>query len=371
MPIYYSIDGSKESEKRIAKGLLRLKEAFVKEDFPKRNIEETLLLATWNIREFDSTKYGARGKEPIFYIAEIINQFDLVAVQEVRDDLTALNKLMRYLGGWWKVLLTDVTEGTQGNRERMAFVYDSRKLSFGGLAGEIVVPPVRKKGADLQPAKQLARTPFLVGFRAGWFKFTICTTHILYGEETADDPNRIEEIRVLANFLAEQAEGKYAWAKNMILLGDFNIFDTTDETMKAITSAGFVVPPQLQKLPSNAPRSKHYDQVAFIAPDIRDQLELCKAGVFNYYEHVYRADEESVYADDMGKAYTEKKDGTPRDKKERTRYYNDWRTFQMSDHLPMWIELKIDFGKEYLDKKIKAKAKAEKTPETVLLNTPS
>ncbi|HEX8853649.1 MAG TPA: hypothetical protein VF754_09190, partial [Pyrinomonadaceae bacterium] len=169
----------------------------------------------------------------------------------------------------------------------------------------------------------------------------------------------------------DQAEGQYAWAKNMILLGDFNIFDTTDETMKAITSAGFIIPPQLQKLPSNAPRSKHYDQVAFIAPDINDQLELCKAGVFNYYEHVYRTDEESVYAADMGKAYAEKKDGKPRDKKERTRYYNDWRTFQMSDHLPMWIELKIDFGKEYLAKKIKAQTKAEKTPETILLNQPS
>ncbi len=368
MPIYYTINGSKESEKRIAKGLLKLKDSFNKEDLPTRNIEGSLVLATWNIREFDSTKYGARGKEPIFYIAEIINQFDLIAVQEVRDDLTALNKLMRYLGGWWKVLLTDVTEGMQGNRERMAFLYDSRKLEFGGLATQIVIPPVKKKGQELMPAKQLARTPYMVGFRAGWFKFTICTTHILYGAAVAEDPNRIAEIKVLASFLAGQAEKDYAWSKNMILLGDFNIFDTSDETMKAIVSAGFVVPPQIQKLPSNAPQTKHYDQVAFIAPDIKDSLELCKAGVFNYYNYVYRQDEESVYTEDMGKAYLQKKDGKARDKKEKTRYYNDWRTFQMSDHLPMWIELKIDFGKEYLEKKIKSKTKAEKTPETLMLN---
>ena len=30
-------------------------------------------------------------------------------------------------------------------------------------------------------------------------------------------------------------------------------------------------------------------------------------------------------------------------------YYAEWRTFQMSDHLPLWVEVKIDFSKEYLN----------------------
>lgn len=29
--------------------------------------------------------------------------------------------------------------------------------------------------------------------------------------------------------------------------------------------------------------------------------------------------------------------------------YAKWRTHQMSDHLPMWVELHIDFTPEYLD----------------------
>jgi endonuclease/exonuclease/phosphatase family metal-dependent hydrolase len=353
MPFYYSIDGRKESEQKIAKGLLRLKEAFDKTKQPKRTVTETLLLATWNIREFDSSKYGKRGKEPIFYIAEIISQFDLVAIQEVRDDLTALNMLMRYLGGWWKYLLTDVTQGRQGNRERMAFVYDSRKINFGGFATQVVIPPVAKAGKVLEPAKQLARTPFMVGFRVGWFNFTICTTHILYGEAVAENPDRIKEIEALAEFLAARAQEKYAWSKNMILLGDFNIFKPEDKTLQAITKQGFFVPAQIQKLPSNIPQNKHYDQIAFIAPDIQDQLELCNAGVFNYYSYVYRPEDEEMYSEDMGKAYKENKEGKARDKAQRTRYYKDWRTFQMSDHLPLWIELQIDFGKQYLNKKIK------------------
>lgn len=363
MPVYTAIDGRRTADRRAAQGLLTLKDAFDTLSLPSRTIADTVMLATWNIREFDSTKYGTRGKESLLYIAEIINRFDVVAVQEVREDLSALHTVMRYLGGWWKYLLTDVTEGTRGNRERMAFLYDSRKITFGGLAGEVVIPPMRSRGALLTPANQLARTPFLVGFQAGWFKFTLCTTHILYGTARAIDPERLAEIQVLAQFLAERAGERHAWARNMILLGDFNIFDTSDETLQAISRAGFILPQQLQQLPSNAPKTKHYDQIAFIAPDIQDQLQISRAGVFNFFDYVYRPDHEPLYVDEMGKAYHDNKTGEPRSEDQRAQYYNDWRTYHMSDHLPMWIELRVDFGREYLRRKLALRTVAQPLPD--------
>ena len=33
-------------------------------------------------------------------------------------------------------------------------------------------------------------------------------------------------------------------------------------------------------------------------------------------------------------------------------HYRAWRTHQMSDHLPMWIELKVDLGPKYLARKM-------------------
>ena len=356
MPFYYQIDNSKIEERRIAENLLKLKESFIEKNIPQRSIDKTLMLATWNIREFDSPKYGERSKEPLFYIAEIVSCFDIVAVQEVREDLTALKRLMKILGGYWKCLLTDVTRGGRGNGERLVYLYDSRKINFGGLACEIVVPPVTKDKKKLEPSKQLARTPFMVGFQAGWLKFTICTVHILYGEAAPNNPERIDEIRWLSKFLASEAKSKYAWSNNMFLLGDFNIFKTTDETMKAITDAGFFVPEQLQILPSNVPQDKHYDQIAFISKQLKKQKKSFNAGVYNYYEYIYRdkkkdeeeIEDEAVYAADMGKKYEEKKNA-----KQKKRYYKDWRTHQMSDHLPMWIELKVDFGEDYLKWKSK------------------
>lgn len=352
MVFYNRIDSKTTDGKRTAERLLKLREALHRE-IPQRDIAGSLVLATWNIREFDSTAYGVRKDEPLYYIAEIIDHFDLVAVQEVRDDLTALERLMALLGWWWKYLLTDVTEGREGNWERMAFLYDSRKVRFGGLAGEVVIPPRKTEyGKTLEPAKQLARTPFLSGFGIDWFRCTICTTHIFYGEQAPEDPERLEEIKILAQFLADRTKEKYAWAKNMILLGDFNIYDTSDQTMQAILEAGFTISEKLQGHPSNAPKTKHYDQIAFIAPELENRLELSEAGVFDYYQYVYREEDEPLYVEDMGAAYVRKQDGTARTEQERTSYYTTyWRTYQMSDHLPMWIELKTDFGEEYLREK--------------------
>ena len=215
-----------------------------------------------------------------------------------------------------------------------------------------MIPSVEKGGEDLEPAKQLARTPFLVGFGIDWFRCTICTTHVLYGEDDPENPERLEEIRTLATFLADRAKEEHAWAKKMILLGDFNIYDTTDLTLKSITDAGFTIPEQLKGHPSNAQKTKHYDQIAFIAPDLKDRLQLYEAGVFDFYEHVYRADDEGSYAEAMGEAYLRKDDGTERTQLGRTTYYRTyWRTFQMSDHLPMWIRLGTDFGDEFLRRK--------------------
>jgi endonuclease/exonuclease/phosphatase family metal-dependent hydrolase len=342
MPFYYNLHKhdktfTEEQAQRTAEGLLRLKKAFEDTDggVPERRRSSRLLLATWNIREFESGKYGPRQREALYYIAEIIDHFDIVAVQEVRDDLTSLEKVMDILGGSWEYLLTDVTEGRQGNLERMAFIYDTRKVRFGGLAGEIVIPPADKDA----PANQFARTPFIVGFRTGWFKFTICTTHIYYGESVPDDPQRIAEIRNLAKQLAKNVENTRAWARNMILLGDFNIFNENDETFKALTKPGFQIHPNLLGTGSNVDQSKHFDQIAFIAPDLKDKLEDCNAGVFNFYKHVYRMEDAKIYATDVPKT----KAGKPGN-------YKDWRTYQMSDHLPMWIELRVDFSREYLER---------------------
>ena len=66
---------------------------------PSRTATATLLLATWNIREFDAgQKASFRSDECYYYMAEILSRFDLIAVQEVRDGLDLLQLLQKTLG---------------------------------------------------------------------------------------------------------------------------------------------------------------------------------------------------------------------------------------------------------------------------------
>ena len=355
MPFYQDIDPKDPHSPRMLERLLALRQQLDAE-VPTRTQFETLLLATWNIREFDSPAYGERLPEAFYYIAEIIARFDLVAVQEVRRDLKALKKLCAILGGDWKYIVTDITEGNRGNDERLAFLYDSRKVSFGGLAGQLVLPPLELKDENgktvYQPVSQIARTPFMCGFQAGWTRFILSTVHIIYGENTANDPQRVEEIHQVAQSLRSRTLDRTAWARDMILLGDFNIFSPQDKTMEALTQAGFIVPPSLQNLPSNAPQTKFYDQIAFRARDDRFATDS-QAGIFNYYKSVFRPEDEAIYAPLIGEAYHTTSAGKPR--KDKTAYYiTYWRTHQMSDHLPMWAELKIDYSDDYLKRKLQA-----------------
>jgi hypothetical protein len=190
MPLYYRLDETNADDKFTAGRLLALREK-LDAQIPQRSLNDNFLLATWNIREFDSPSYGLRQTDAIYYMAEIISRFDLVAVQEVREDLQGLGRLLGVLGSWWDYIVTDVTEGKPGNRERMAFLYDQRKVRFAHMAGEVTIPPVEKKVGnkvvEYTPSKQLVRTPFICSFQAGWFRFNLCTVHILYGENIPDN----------------------------------------------------------------------------------------------------------------------------------------------------------------------------------------
>ncbi len=360
MPFYQYLTNQLPEGARVIERLLALRKQ-LRAEVPTRTQESTLLLATWNIREFDSPKFGGRLPESYYYIAEILSHFDLVAIQEVYKDLEALNQVQRILGSDWKFMFTDETMGAAGNKERLAFLYDSRKVSFGGLASEIVLPPkivVTEGGKrELQPVRQLARSPFAVGFKSGWTSFILTTVHIYYGEDRPDDPLRIQEIQEIADFMGKKSEDPSSWSRNIILLGDFNIYSPGDVTMQALLKAGFKVAPELEHVPSNFGQNRTYDQIAFkVRPDRFETTG--RAGVFNFSKTVFRDEDEEVYAPFMGPEYQMNKSGEPR--KDPGAYYRQWRTFQMSDHLPMWVEIGIDFSDAYLERKLAEKQAQER-----------
>ena len=339
MPMYTTIKRIKDdSEKnRVVKKLLALRDQLDRQ-VPAKTATDTLLLATWNIRAFGDN----RRAESLHYIAEIVSRFDLVAIQEVAANFDGLQKLITLLGPNWDYIVTDSTDGTAGGGERMAFVFDRCKVFFRKMAGKIVLPQSKLIEQNLQ----LARTPFCVSFQAGWFRFILTSVHIYYGTSANDNPRRVEEITTISKFLKDRAKKE---GENYILLGDFNIFDTTDATMKAMQKQGFYVPDAIQEVHSDLGKTKHYDQIAFNLKIDNNMVLFAegqqRAGAFDFTETVYTPQDLDVYREYFDEKYILNKT----DKQINSYYLTNWRTFEMSDHLPLWIELKIDFSNQYLE----------------------
>ncbi|MDL2278403.1 endonuclease/exonuclease/phosphatase family protein [Parabacteroides sp. OttesenSCG-928-G07] len=340
MPYYYPIKSIRNKEERLRTiNKLLLLRRQLDAQIPQKTATETLLLATWNIREFGDN----RRIESLYYIAEIISRFNLVAIQEVSANLKGLEKVMSLLGPSWDYIVTDCTDGSAGGGERTAFVYDTNKIFFKKMAGEIVLP----KEKLIQEELQFARTPFCVSFQAGWFKFHLTTVHIYYGKSSGVDPRRVAEIEAIAQFLTKRGKKEDT---SYILLGDFNIPKCGDATMQALEKNGFTIPDCIKEHPTDLGQTKHYDQIAFNLKLDKNMTVFSekdqKAGAFNFCKSVYMPEDLPLYKPYFDKKYTEGKT----DEAIMKYYLSSWRTFQMSDHLPLWVELKVDFSDQYLER---------------------
>ena len=75
----------------------------------------------------------------------------------------ALEKVRKILGrDNWDYVVTDVTEGSPGNRERLAFLYDKRKVRFAGVAGELLIPPKEIKAKGKKTVYEAVQINFTV-----------------------------------------------------------------------------------------------------------------------------------------------------------------------------------------------------------------
>lgn len=230
-----------EGKERTIKGLLKLKEGLLN-NIPSKGVDKNLLLASWNIKNFGRLK--DRTAESLFYIAEIINAFDIVALQEINGDLDHFDKVMKLLGSDWKYTISDVTEGNAGNEERFGFIYDSRRVTHSGLSGELVIPDEFISANPI--IKQLKRTPTFTGFESGWKKFSIVSLHLHPGDGTndPDEPTdkeiRKEEVRLLMQLLELKLNRSSFEERNLIVLGDTNLYEEDEDIVQLMNDKGFL-----------------------------------------------------------------------------------------------------------------------------------
>jgi endonuclease/exonuclease/phosphatase family metal-dependent hydrolase len=220
---------------------------------PRHPVGPTVRLATWNLRQFsDRPNIDLRG------IASTINQshFDLVAIQEVKQDGEEVDRLLNVLGAPWRAAsMSPMT----GNHERFAFIYN----------GDHVQEVGRPHFIEDSDARVFDRVPYQETFRAGNFDFTLITVHLSYGD-TQRRRREAEELASYAQRLAHTSSDK-----DVIVLGDFN--EQGSGNLHFFEQAGWE---SLNHEPTNLSSSETYDTLLIDPRNTREWSGVSGAMIF-------------------------------------------------------------------------------------------
>ena len=293
---------------------------------PARRVDGNLLIATWAMRALGSKP--ATLPESRYYMAAIISAFDLVTLQEIDEDLSEMNRLLEILGPDWNYLVSDISEGALGNKERYAIVYYEPRVQFERVSGEVVL-----QSTELIDGEQFARKPLIASFRAGELRFRVCTAHLVYGESGARAARTAKEADALARHLVRRVARRDP--TSIVLSGNLNVRRKDSEVVTALRTVGIDLPDELLIPNLSRPGSNYCaGAIGFVSP--KGELRLGSSepnrGVFDFTRVLFRPEHLSHYRD-AGLFRPAK--GRPEDE----RAFIRWALENMSDHLPLWAEL--------------------------------
>ncbi len=282
---------------------------------PKR-VSTRLLVATWNVANLGVQD---RTENDYALIAEIISWFDVIALQEVNDNLAGLEAIRSHLSSDYAAVYSDAG----GNNERFAFLYDTAKVSLREEIGELAPPPRdNKRLRDVRRVFEgFDRSPYLATFEAGTFVFTLVTVHLFYGGTGTDDmARRTLETLAVARWADIRRKSKWAITRDVICLGDFNLpkVSSDDKIYRALTYRGLHLPPHQTQIGTSLSGDKHYDQIAFFPQETNDQF-TGNSGVVDF--------DGALFAGLWRK----------RGRKD----FDAFVRYHLSDHRPMWVEFRM------------------------------
>lgn len=291
---------------------------------PSSKLDETLIVASWNIREFGKKR---RPKKALHLVAEVLGQFDLIAIVELRENLADLADVLTYLGPYWSAVYSDSVDDDGGNGERLGFIFDRRAVQFNGFAGN--VQPLRKKvEQEYVYEKSFWRPPYMASFSSGSFDFIAIAAHMRWGTSGAA---RADEIRRFAEWVKTKTDRKGVADKDVIVFGDFN---TEGQDMVAgLTQFGLKIPDPLIDVRTNVNQTEHYDHILYL-PKFTDFRSFTnEGGVLQAWREIGSL----LFPGQTEKAIT----------------------YLLSDHYPIWMKLKTDNEEELLDQLIRDRKPGE------------
>ncbi|MFQ5427343.1 MAG: endonuclease/exonuclease/phosphatase [Thermodesulfobacteriota bacterium] len=242
---------------------------------------DSVVMASFNIRKLGKVK--KRSNQSWEFLKRFCQRCDLIAVQEVQDNLEGINYLKGLMGGNYGMVCSDITGGVPGATamvERLAFIFhwptiertevasdisydrsavigklfdnrvdfskDFKKYALAITAWEKKVSAWKDGGKHgdkpekppfvLSNFVTFIRTPYCVSFRIPGFdgalpyELLAVNAHLLYGDASKQKQERRMEFDALIEWIISRAKQRdRLYHKNIILLGDMNLdFEEVD-----------------------------------------------------------------------------------------------------------------------------------------------
>lgn len=263
--------------------------------------EETALVASFN-----SLHLGWKGKN-YYEQAEVISYFDLVALQEVmkQDGLKRLVKeLERITGEKWRYHISPYSVGTSKKyREYYGYIYREDKVKL-----------LKSMGFYKEKNDEFSREPYGAYFKIGEFDFILVNNHSVYGDKKAERQGEAMELSNVYDYF----QGLDKKEKDVIIVGDFNL-PAYDEAF--------------------ADLFRHKEEI-FYAIDPTNLTTVGKNGLASAYDNIfYSFVNTKEYTGRNGIFdFTEFKKYIKKYDKDRYKVLRK----ELSDHLPVYIEVNID-----------------------------
>ncbi len=237
----------------------------------------SVVLGCFNIRKLG--KVSGRNADTWRFLAYACRHFDLLAVQEIQDDLSALKHLTKLMGPEFGLIVSDKTgafPGEPGLSERLGYIFNWKKVQRTQVATDItydrskVLNTVYNNNTEIQeafakyasdlkkyetkladhragkrktkPGKPYIKWPVFVSFiRAPYcvsfeihghrdskpYQLMAINAHLYYGKTMAD---RRQEFDAVMDWIRGRVtENDRAYYPNFILMGDMNLdFDNPE-----------------------------------------------------------------------------------------------------------------------------------------------
>ncbi len=355
----------------------------------------SLVLGSFNIRKCGSSR--RRSAETWEFLGRMCRRFDLLAVQEVMDDLSGLERLIEEMGtddyGWIVSDKTGAFPGEAGLNERLAFVYRRSVLRRGPIVSDVTydrskihdllaehwdeIKPVMddyrrkldewkagerksKPRVELPVFLSFIRQPFSVSFQvkghpeARPFEFMAVNAHLIYGNKIDE---RRREFQALMEWIVKREENvDDDRFPGLILLGDLNLdFDRPESDIENIqeflkdlkTKKGMDIkvrfpflgkhPAQADYFRTNARLRETFDHIGFFYRATALPPDVISRA---YGSHDRGPDYAVVnFVKLFAKALTGKELGELSKAKQREFYAKF--EHSVSDHMPIWVRVPL------------------------------